>query len=39
VFAGWNRRHQQRKADHAKPLWALLVLDHWLRREIVCARS
>jgi asparagine synthase (glutamine-hydrolysing) len=38
VFAGWNRRHQQRKADHAKPLWALLVLDHWLRREIVCAR-
>jgi asparagine synthase (glutamine-hydrolysing) len=32
VFRDWNRQHQARKVDHAKPLWALLVLDHWLRR-------
>ena len=32
VFAGWNRQHQARQADHARPLWALLVLDSWLRR-------
>ena len=34
VFKGWNQRHQARKDDQAKPLWALLVLDHWLRREL-----
>jgi asparagine synthase (glutamine-hydrolysing) len=32
VFAGWNKDHQDKRADHSKPLWALLVLDHWLRR-------
>jgi asparagine synthase (glutamine-hydrolysing) len=32
VFAGWNDDHQGKRADHSKPLWALLVLDHWLRR-------
>jgi asparagine synthase (glutamine-hydrolysing) len=32
VFAGWNQDHQGKRADHSKPLWALLVLDHWLRR-------
>jgi asparagine synthase (glutamine-hydrolysing) len=32
VWAGWNREHQDKKADHNKALWALLVLDHWLRR-------
>jgi asparagine synthase (glutamine-hydrolysing) len=32
VFGGWNDDHQRKRADHGKPLWALLVLDHWLRR-------
>jgi asparagine synthase (glutamine-hydrolysing) len=32
VFRTWNRDHQAKRADHSKPLWALLVLDHWLRR-------
>jgi asparagine synthase (glutamine-hydrolysing) len=32
VFEGWNRDHQQRRRDASKPLWALLVLDHWARR-------
>jgi asparagine synthase (glutamine-hydrolysing) len=32
VFAGWAREHQERRRDHAKALWALLVLDHWYRR-------
>jgi asparagine synthase (glutamine-hydrolysing) len=32
VFRGWNRDHQNKRADHSKPLWAMLVLDHWLRR-------
>jgi len=32
VFDGWNSEHQRKRADHSKPLWALLVLDHWLRR-------
>src|SRR5262245_2988790 len=32
VFQDWNRSHQKKRADHSKPLWALLVLDHWFRR-------
>jgi asparagine synthase (glutamine-hydrolysing) len=32
VFRAWNRDHQDRRADHSKPLWALLVLDHWFRK-------
>jgi asparagine synthase (glutamine-hydrolysing) len=32
VFRTWNREHQEKRADHSKPLWALLVLDHWFRR-------
>jgi asparagine synthase (glutamine-hydrolysing) len=32
VFAGWTREHQDKQRDHAKALWALLVLDHWYRR-------
>jgi asparagine synthase (glutamine-hydrolysing) len=34
VFRDWNQQHQTRRTDHAKPLWALLVLDSWLRREL-----
>ncbi len=32
VFRAWNREHQEKRADHSKPLWAMLVLDHWFRR-------
>ena len=32
VFAGWHDAHQARRADHSRSLWALLVLDRWLRR-------
>ena len=32
VFRAWNQAHQKKRADHSKPLWALFVLDHWLRR-------
>ena len=32
TFRTWNAEHQQRRADRSKPLWALLVLDRWLRR-------
>ena len=32
VFEAWNRDHQSARADRSKPLWGLLVLDHWYRR-------
>ena len=32
VFRRWNDEHQAKRADHSKPLWAMLVLDHWFRR-------
>jgi len=32
AFRTWNDEHQAKKADRSKPLWALLVLDRWLRR-------
>jgi asparagine synthase (glutamine-hydrolysing) len=32
TFATWNREHHDHQRDRSKPLWALLVLDHWLRR-------
>ncbi|HVU51919.1 MAG TPA: asparagine synthase (glutamine-hydrolyzing) [Polyangia bacterium] len=34
VFAGWTREHLDKRRDHAKALWALLVLDHWYRRHL-----
>jgi asparagine synthase (glutamine-hydrolysing) len=34
VFRAWNQAHQKKSADHSKPLWALFVLDHWLRRNL-----
>jgi asparagine synthase (glutamine-hydrolysing) len=33
AFAAWARMHDQREGDHSKALWALLVLDEWMRRE------
>ena len=32
TFQAWNADHQGRRADRSKPLWALLVLHHWLCR-------
>lgn len=34
TFQRWHREHVARVADHSKPLWGLLVLDHWYRRAI-----
>jgi asparagine synthase (glutamine-hydrolysing) len=31
TFQRWNAEHQARRVDRSKPLWALLVLDRWLR--------
>ncbi len=31
-FADLNRDHQNNRRDASKPLWALVVLDHWYRR-------
>jgi asparagine synthase (glutamine-hydrolysing) len=30
-FVRWHRAHRDRRGDHAKALWALLVLDRWMR--------
>ena len=32
VLSAWAREPQSGRRDHARPLWALVVLDHWLRR-------
>lgn len=34
TFQGWNADHQAKRADRSKPLWALLVLDHWYCRNL-----
>jgi len=33
TFQTWNREHQERKRDRSRPLWALIVLDRWVKRE------
>jgi asparagine synthase (glutamine-hydrolysing) len=33
AFASWAHMHDQRLGDHSKALWALIVLDEWMRRE------
>jgi asparagine synthase (glutamine-hydrolysing) len=33
AFAGWARRLDARDGDYSKALWALIVLDEWVRRE------
>jgi asparagine synthase (glutamine-hydrolysing) len=32
-FGRWAEEHRNGTADHSKGLWALIVLDHWMRRE------
>ena len=39
VFAGWQTEHRERKRDRSRPLWALYVLDRWLRRTSPGVRS
>lgn len=34
TFRAWNAEHQARRSDRSKPLWALLVLHHWLSRRL-----
>jgi asparagine synthase (glutamine-hydrolysing) len=34
VFQTWHREHRERRRDRSKPLWALYVLDRWLRRPV-----
>jgi asparagine synthase (glutamine-hydrolysing) len=33
AFVTWARMHGERRGDYSKTLWALIVLDEWLRRE------
>jgi asparagine synthase (glutamine-hydrolysing) len=33
AFVEWAGMHNQRKGDYSRTLWALLVLDEWVRRE------
>ena len=33
VFARWLNQHRDRRRDRSRPLWALYVLDRWLRRQ------
>jgi len=33
AFLSWARMHAERRGDHSKALWALIVLDEWVRRE------
>jgi asparagine synthase (glutamine-hydrolysing) len=33
AFRRWARMSAERRGDHSKALWALVVLDEWVRRE------
>jgi len=33
AFVQWAAMHQARRGDYSKSLWALVVLDEWVRRE------
>ena len=39
VFAGWQAEHRERKRDRSRPLWALYVLDRWMRKTSGGVRS
>jgi len=32
TFAAWAEEHHRQIRDRSRPLWALVVLDHWYRR-------
>lgn len=35
IFGQWAQEHRSGQADRSKPLWSLLVLDHWMRKEAI----
>ena len=35
AFEAWAREHAEGRTDRSKPLWALIVLDHWVKREAI----
>ena len=37
AFGTWARMHAERRGDHSKALWALIVLDEWVRREKIAS--
>jgi asparagine synthase (glutamine-hydrolysing) len=39
VYGRWMNEHFELKADRSKPLWALVVLDHWMRKERISVVS
>jgi asparagine synthase (glutamine-hydrolysing) len=38
AFSRYAAEHESKRADRSKPLWALYVLDHWLRRRSTLVR-
>jgi len=34
TFENWKHNHQSGAEDRARPLWALIVLDQWLKRKL-----
>jgi asparagine synthase (glutamine-hydrolysing) len=38
-FARWHAAHLARRGEHTKALWALLVLDRWMRKTQVSGQS
>jgi asparagine synthase (glutamine-hydrolysing) len=39
TFIKWNKEHQIGAIDRSRSLWALLVLDHWIRKNNILERS
>jgi asparagine synthase (glutamine-hydrolysing) len=39
VFVSWRDEHAAARVDRSKPLWALIVLDHWFHRALVPSPS
>jgi hypothetical protein len=32
VFTKWRDDHMEKRVDRSKPLWALFVMDRWMRK-------
>lgn len=32
TLSRWQKEHAERKEDYSRPLWAIFVLDHWMRK-------
>jgi hypothetical protein len=33
AFVEWSQKLEAREGDYSRALWALIVLDEWVRRE------